>query len=156
MVARVRLRLLAFVILLLASTASAAMADTGSDSKTIDNVVIYMGLLPAQMVRGHLPSHSENTMHGGIPTGKGEYHVVIALFDATTGKRISGADIRVRVREIGLSGEEKKLDPMEIAGTETYGNYFSMAGNGPFRIILMITVPGHPKEIKTEFVHKHQ
>lgn len=157
MIARVRLKLLAFVILLLAAIVSPAKAaDTGSDSKTIDNVAIYMGLLPAQMARGHLPSHAESTMHGGVPAGRSEYHVVIALFDATTGKRISGADIRARVAEIGLSGEEKKLNPMEIAGTETYGNYFPMTGNGPFQIFLTIRVPGHQKEIKTEFEHKHR
>lgn len=154
MIARVPLRLLALLALLLAGISAPATADTGSDSKTVDNVLIYMGLLPAEMIRGHPPSHAESTMHGGAPAGKREYHVVIALFDATTGKRISGADIRARVAEISLSGQEKKLDPMEIAGTETYGNYFLMAGNGPFRIDLTIRVPGRP-EFKVEFEHRH-
>jgi hypothetical protein len=115
-----------------------------------------MGLLPTEMIRGHPQEHPEATMHGGLPAGRGQYHVIIALFDVKTGARIENADVAVRVSEIGLAGEEKKLEPMQIAGTVTYGNFFSMAGNGPFRINVTIHIPGQAQEIKTEFEHKHR
>ena len=143
-------------LLFLLFTGIAATADTASDSKTVGNVVVYMGLLPAEMIRGHPPTHAEATMHGGPPKQSGVYHVVIALFDAKSFARITKADISARVSEVGLTGEEKKLEPMEIAGTETYGNYFPMTGHGPFRISLTIHVPGQAQEIKVVFEHRHE
>jgi hypothetical protein len=45
---------------------------------------------------------------------------------------------------------------MEIAGTETYGNYFAMTGNGPFRINVVIRLPGSGEDIEAVFGHRHQ
>lgn len=87
-------------------------------------------------------------MHGARPSGTGEYHLTIALFDATAKKRISGADVRARVAEIRLGGEEKRLQPMQIAGTETFGKYFQMSADGPFRVILSIRGPGQTAKSK--------
>jgi len=133
-----------------------ASADPAGDSQTVGNVVIYLGLLPAEIVRGHPPQHVESGMHGGVSAASGDYHVVVALFDARSGKRITASTVRARVSEIGLLGEEKTLESMQIAGTETYGNYFSMAGNGPFRIDIVIRLPGESQDIKAEFEHRHQ
>lgn len=142
--------------MLLTGVSSVAAADTGSDMKIVGNIRIYLGLLPSEMVRGHPNDHPEGSMHGGAPRTSGEYHVMIAVFDAKTGSRIENADISARVSEIGLGGEEKKLEPMQIAGTVTYGNYFPMAGKGPFRIRITVHIPGQAQEITTEFEHRHQ
>ena len=154
--ARTLARLLGLILLLLMGVSAQALADTASDSKTVGNILIYMGLLPAEMIRGHPQQHPEVSMHGGLQSGSGQYHVLIALFDSKTGSRIENADVSARVSEIGLAGDEKKLEPMQIAGTVTYGNYFRMAGRGPFKIALTIHVPGQPQEIRTTFEHRHQ
>ena len=157
MTARHFARAATLAIMLLAIFMNRAPAASEGDSRLVGNIQIYLGVLPAEMILGlHPISHVESTMHGGSPSGTGEYHLTIALFDATTKKRISGADVRARVAEIGLGGEEKRLQPMEIAGTETYGNYFPMPGHGPFRIFLSIRVPGQKAEVKTQFEHWHQ
>jgi hypothetical protein len=41
--------------------------------QTVGNVVIYLGLLPAEMIRSRPHDHPEATMHGGRPSGSGEY-----------------------------------------------------------------------------------
>lgn len=148
--------LLGLFLLPLLGMSSPTTANAASDMQTVGNVVIYLGLMPSEMIRGHPPEHPEATMHGGSPSGSGEYHVLIALFDSKTGERISNAEVRARVSEVGLAGEEKKLEPMEIAGTTTFGNFFRMAGNGPFRISLIIHVMGQPQKITAEFEHRHQ
>ena len=153
---RIALGLLGVVSLLLMGQSGAAIADTKGDKKIVGNVVIYMGLLPAEMIRGYPADHPEASMHGGAPKGVGAYHVVFALFSAKTGQRITNADVTARVNEMGLAGEEKNLEPMEIAGTETYGNYFPMIGAGPFRITLTIHLPGDPGELRAVFEHKHK
>ena len=149
-------KLLASFLSLALAAAVPAAADSDNDTKTIGNITLYLGLLPAQMILGHPAEHPETTMHGGKPKSGGEYHVVIALFNASTGARIRNASITARVAEIGLLGEEKKLQPMEIAGTETYGNYFRMDDDGPFTIKLTIHVPGQSAAIVTEFEHSHR
>jgi hypothetical protein len=127
------------------------MAQGSGGTKTVGNVLIYLGLLPAPMIRGHPQEHPEASMHGGVPKGIEEYHIIIALFDAKTGARIENASISALVYEIGLAGEEKKLEPMQIAGTITYGNYFPMVGKGPFRIRVTVRIPGQAQPITTEF-----
>jgi hypothetical protein len=156
MITRIFRALLASGVLVFLSWSAPALADVGGDSRTVGNVAIYLGLLPAEMVRGHPVQHPESTMHGGSPATSGEYHVVVALFDAKTGARITSANVTARVAEVGLAGQEKTLQPMEIAGTETYGDYFKMVGNGPFRITVLIRLPGTSQDIKAEFEHRHQ
>ena len=78
------------------------MANADDDSQTVGKVVIYLGVLPAAMIRGHPAQHTESSMHGGQPATSGEYHIVIALFDAKTGSRVTGAHVSARVSEIGL------------------------------------------------------
>jgi hypothetical protein len=151
-----RKSLAALCLVLALATAAPAIADDDSDMKTIGNITIYLGLIPADMIRGHSPDHVESSMHGRQPTSSDEYHVLIALFDAKTGARITHARITARVADVGLSGGQKTLQPMKIAGTETYGNYFPMNGNGPFTIKLTIHVPGQPTDIVTEFEHSHR
>ncbi len=141
-------------LLLLSGLTNAAVADSGS--KIVGDVQIYMGILPAEMIRGHPQDHPESSMHGGQPTASSEYHIVIALFDVRSGRRITGADVTARVSEVGLAGSQKKLGPMLIAGTETYGNYFEMSGNGPFRISLTIHLPDKAQPIQVEFEHWHR
>ena len=142
---------------ILAMSAMTSQAADTSQHKVVDGVAIYIGVLPAEMVKGHPRTHSEGVMHDGIPAGKNRYHLVVALFDEkASGKRISGAGVKARVSEFGLPGQEKKLDPMVIAGTVTYGNYFAMPNPGPYRIHLEI---GHARihsvgTIEAEFEYR--
>lgn len=45
----------------------------------------------------------------------------------------------------------KALEPMAIAGKRSYGNYFRMPGNGPYRIEMQIRRPGSPVETRAIF-----
>lgn len=136
--------------------AGAALATGSSDRQTVGNIRIYLGVMPAQIILGHPLTHPEASMHGGSPAGDDEYHVIVSLFDNRTGEPITRAAVSARVSEIGLLGEEKKLEPMNIAGTLTYGNYFKMAGNGPLRIQLDVRWPGDADHISAVFEHRHQ
>lgn len=139
-----RLRYLLAGLLLVASATVAA----GGHQQVVDGVAIYFGMMPAEVVRGHPREHPETGMHGGVPAG--ENHLVIALFNEKTGERITGAEITATItgaeRKI-----EKKLEPMVIAGTTTYGNYFYLTGSGPYRIDLAIRLPGGTKSLRARF-----
>ena len=94
------------------------------------------------------------------------YHIVIALFDSASGKRITDAQVTARVAELGLTkvppfpvatrervpfGPQKKLDSMLIAGTVTYGNYFTLPARGLYRVQVQVRGPSMPGVIETEF-----
>lgn len=122
----------AFCIILpgvgLISSRTAAAADT-DQSKTAGGVTVYLGLVPAEIVKGLASGGAtERPMHGRIPKGPHEYHLVAAVFDVASGARISDAVVTAEVSGLGLSGSKKKLEPMQIAGTTTYGGFFDLPG----------------------------
>ncbi len=144
------------VLSIAALLASAAFAANSGQHKVVHGVAIYLGMFPAEMVLGHPRPHAEAEMHGGVPAGQHQQHVVVALFDNATGKRISGAKVSARVHEINLAGTQKKLDPMLIAGTVSYGNYFNMpATYNPYRINVRIELPGVADVIEAQFDYQH-
>jgi hypothetical protein len=125
-------------------------AETGQ-SKVVEGVAIYLGILPSEMILGYPKAHPEAEMHGGVPAGEHRYHIMVALFDSASGKRITDAEVTAKVSELGLFGPQKKLEPMLIAGTVTYGNYFTLSARGPYRIQVQIRRPGMPRAIEAAF-----
>jgi hypothetical protein len=119
------------------------------DYKTVGGLAVYVGVLPAALVRGH------QGMHGDVSSGPHAYHLVAAVFDASTGARIEDAKVEARVTPRRLAGEARALEPMEIAGTVTYGNYFTMGGSDPYRIELSISPSGGGQPVKVEFTYLH-
>lgn len=145
----------ALVVIALASfNAIAAAADAPENYQVVDGVAIYLGVMPAQIVQGHSKEHPEARMHGGVPTRGSRDHVVVALFDSATGQRIENAQVTGSVMELGLGSERKKLEPMTIAGTVTYGNYFNIPANNTYHIKLWIRRPGEENGIEAQFTHQ--
>lgn len=147
--------LLPLVPALLLGTAGIASADDISKHKIVDGVEIYFGVLPAEVIGEYSADHIEREMHGGVPSGAHRDHLVVALFDAATGERIGDARVEATVREIGLSGKTKSLEPMEIAETITFGNYFDLPNENLYRIVVRIRRPEASRTIKAEFLHGH-
>ncbi len=142
-----RLRLTA-CLMVLATASIAAVAD--QTSKVVDGVTVDIGIIPAAIVRGHPKEHPELEMHGGALRAQGQYHVMVALFDAKTGERINDAKVQAVV-----DGVAQPLEPMPIANIITYGNYFYMTGKGPWRIDVVIRRPNATRTIGVRFDHRH-
>lgn len=124
--------------------------------KTADGIAVYVGVVPAEIVKGPAPPAGERPMHGGIPTGRLEYHIVAALFDANSGVRVEDATVKAQVSGLGLAGPSKTLERMEIAGTSTYGGFFNFPGRDLYTIELTITRPGveHPAILDFHYDHR--
>ena len=118
---------------------SEALAAESDQSKTAGGVTVYLGVVPAEIVKG-LPASgaTERPMHGGIPKGPHEYHFVAAVFDAASGARVSDAVVTAEVAGLGLSGSKKRLEPMQIAGTTTYGGFFDLPGFDLYNVKLSV------------------
>lgn len=135
--------------------AGQGVTQEGIRSKMVDGVAIQYGILSAAAVaRAHPPNHAEGRMHGGPPSGRDDYHLDIALFEVATGKRISDAQVSATVSELGLAGKWKKLEPEHLADAVSFGNYFTMRGDGPFRIVVEARLPGSAKPVVVQFDHR--
>lgn len=127
---------------------SGTLADEARTTDVVEGVAIYLGVVPAEVVRGHHPpDHPEAEMHDGVP--EQGYHVMVALFEDDSGERITGAEVQATVSGRGMARARQELEPMVIADAETYGNYFDMTGPGPYRIALWIRLPDKERELRT-------
>ena len=129
-------------------------ADLPRNKQTIDGMTIELGVMPVERVKTeHATSPGDpGAMHGGTPANSSSNHIVVALFDAKTGTRITDAQIQADVGDRWYSHDpDKSLEPMEISGAMSYGNYFSMQGAGVWRIHLVIRRPGMTRAVETNF-----
>jgi hypothetical protein len=147
---------LATLCLFAISWSSMAVAADDVPYKLAGGLAVYIGVVPAEIVKGHPSGHTEKTMHGGAPRGAHQYHLVAAIFDAASRARVSDATVTAQISGIGLSGTKKKLDPMEIASTVTYGGFFNLPGRDLYTIGLTIDRPGQPKPVSLEFKYDHR
>lgn len=117
---------LTLTIVIIAGLSFTAPAAYAQDSKTASGLTVYLGVLPAELVKGPGPHSAEPPMHGGTPRVRHEYHIIAAIYDATSKARISDATVTAKVSPLGLSGTQKTLEPMKIADTTTYGAFFNL------------------------------
>jgi hypothetical protein len=135
---------------------SAALAHVSDESQSAAGLKVDLGIVPAENIRNRPEERAAYEMHGGVPSGNSMYHVMVAVFDAKTGARISDTQVKARVEEVGLTSEEKPLAPMRIAGAVTYGNFFRMAGSATFRVTVEIRLPGETRMTQLRFEHRHR
>ena len=131
-----------------------AVAAEDANYKTAGGMAAYLGVVPAELVKGPGPHSAERPMHGRIPKGQHEYHIVVAIFDARTGARISDATVSAKISGLGLSGAQKVLEPMKIADTVTYGGFFNLTRD-IYTIRLTVQRPG-AQPISLDFRYDHR
>jgi hypothetical protein len=115
---------------------------------------VYLGLIPAEALRGYPPEAAERSMHGGVPKGTGQYHVNVSLFDAKTGAAIADAQVEVQVDEIGMTSESKKLEPMKTGNAASYGNYFKLRGKASYVVVVRVRTADSSRPVEARFEHK--
>ena len=123
--------------------------------KVADGIGIYLGVMPTDLIADHPVEHTETAMHGRIPLEEHHHHVMVALFESKTGERITDAEVKANVREVGLAGQVKELEPMTIAGALTYGNYFELRYRARYLISIQVRRLGSPRVIEVRFEYDH-
>ena len=105
---------------------AASSADHVGQTLVVDGMEVYLGIMAAEILREYpeqYPYHERKK----IPSGSDMYHVLLALFDRSSGERITDAAVEARVSPLGLAGPKKRLEPMSVAGAITYCNYFRIS-----------------------------
>jgi hypothetical protein len=142
----------ALVALLAFGSAGSGRAEAGNGlyQKTA-GIEAYVGLVPAEITKGHDGTARRGSMHGGVPEGGYQYHLVAALFDANTGARITDASVAAQVSSSSQAGPKTVLETMTIAETTSYGGYVVVAGPGPYSITLSVKRSGQPVPVTLIF-----
>lgn len=138
--ARQRMCGLLFTLPLVAAGALAPDLSASADEfeKATDGISVYLGVVPCDALQAVPRTQDETKMHGGIPAIQQCHHVMVALFDESSGARIEDATVSAAVGEFGMYAESKPLERMTDNGTITYGNYFQIPQKRMYRIDLRI------------------
>jgi hypothetical protein len=99
-------------------------------------------------------------LHGVPPKGQ-PHHLVVALYDSATGRRIEDAVVRAQLIEAGMVDEPaKNLLPMKVNGQASYGQIFGAAKAGPYRFRVWVRLPQRADEvefaIQARSPHRHE
>lgn len=136
-------------------TSPVASTVTGQDFAVVGGTTVYFGVVSADVIRSHPKEYPQN-VYGVAPFGPAQYYVTVALFDTPSGQRIDDAVVKARVSTTVGVGPEKILEPMTIANSRSYGNYFVMGGVGPYKITVHIRRPSSSDAIQAQFEYTHQ
>ncbi len=132
---RRRLLALAFIF------AAQGPAGAAGPGKTVDGMEVFYGVVPAEVIGKRADIHDAR-MHGSKRLGADAQHLVVSVLDAKTGQHIDNATVVATVTPLGMAPQEKRLEPMQINQTVTYGNFFDFPpSSAPFRIAVKITRP---------------
>lgn len=123
---------------------AAMPANAGLDKGkvTVDSATVYLGVVPAPQTLGYA-SERVGDMAMGARTANdiNNIHLVVALFDHGSGKRIT--DARVSARFVGQRGRRWSvaLKPMTMNGAMTYGAYSNLGGDNKASILIDVARP---------------
>jgi len=138
------------------AAAPALPAPSGPNFRLAGGIEVYLGIVSAASMREQYPEGSkESSMHGGIPSGRGYYHVNVSLFDAKTRAPITDARVVASATEPVSGGQTKTLELVTLNKVMSYGNYFRMPGTNPYTITVKITRRGQSRPVEVKFEHRH-
>jgi hypothetical protein len=130
--------------LLSAALISATPAYAGLDKGwvTVDSAIVFLGVVPATQTRDYSSERvGDMTMGGAVANDVNSIHLVVALFDHGSRKRIT--DAQVSARFLGERGHRWSvmLKPMTMNGAMTYGAYSNLGGNNRASIFIDVERP---------------
>lgn len=111
----------AIFLAVLAFAARGVTADDSSWHRIVDDMSVYLPLLPVELASG-----TPRSLHSAEPHGRDTHHVVIGLFNTASERRISLPEVRAKLVGRGPLGREQRIEPMRIAGAISYGTVFSL------------------------------
>ena len=137
-----------------ATSAATAPARPAGNLKAVGGTEIYLGLLPAEVLRSYPKDSVERTMHGGVPGGAGHYHINVSVVDVASKAPIAGAKVEIKIEDQGISSETTTLQPITINNAPSYGNYVKLRRKTPYLFTVKVQKPGSAHAIEAKFEHQ--
>jgi hypothetical protein len=138
---------------MLGSASALAAEQSHALRQGAHNLTFHYGVVPAAVVLAHPDEHPERAMHGGKP-GRESSHLVVAIFDASSGQRVSDAEVSATVTRVGGNSVTKKLEVMRLRDQPSFGGFFSLNAPGIYRIRFEARRPARSTPVTAEFEHR--
>jgi len=126
----------------------------GPHRLTADGLDIYLGRVSAEQMRVFPAGSPEAKLHGGIPSGKGYYHVNVSVFDTVSQAPVAGAKVELDIEQVGLGRETKALEPVTLAGGPSHGAYVRLMPKGDYVFVVRVSKPGAARPVEAKFREK--
>jgi hypothetical protein len=137
---------------LAAAAILAATPALAQQAKTVDGVVINIGIVSAIMAEHVDPQHG---VHKG-GHGSGNEHIVVVLAEEKGGVRIADAEVTVEVRNPKGVVQRKPLTAMTTtAGFPDYSEVFEFAWSGRYDVRVLVVRKGKTRPLKADFRVNH-
>jgi hypothetical protein len=81
---------------------------------------------------------------------------MMVIFDSATGARVSDATVIAQVSGVGLAGSKRNLEPVEVAGAMTYGNFFDLPSRDIYTVRLEVRRKRSEAPVTFEFTYDHR
>ncbi|HEU0200455.1 MAG TPA: c-type cytochrome [Burkholderiaceae bacterium] len=137
-----------------AAAAPAAPAKLAGNAKIVGTTAVYLGFLPAEVLRAYPKESAEQKMHGGVPSGSGNYHVNVSVLDTQSKQPVTGASVAIRVEEPGLSSESKNLQPITFNDVPSYGQYVKLKSKTQYVVTVTVQRPDLAQPVEARFEHR--
>lgn len=123
----------------------------GPHRVTSGGMDVYFGLVSAARMRDYPAGSLEAKMHGGVPGGRGYYHVNVSLFDSATQTPVTGASVELDYEQVGLGRQSRDLEAVAIAGGTSHGAYIRLAPKADYVFRVRVRKPGSAEAIEAKF-----
>lgn len=141
-------------LLALATALGAATQAEPGVQRTAD-FVVYFGIMPAELAQSRLAVHpTPAPAHDAPPFPADTHHVIVAVFDARSGERITDATVQARHEPALGVATEKPLVPMPLGDALSYGNTFIVPDGANHRFVLRIRQA--ERDARVEFTYDNQ
>ena len=118
---------------------SPTYADDSSLHADSESYQAYLGIVPSsEIMNNPRLVDQDKSLHGGAEEqAANTYHIMVALYDRASNKRVTDATVIASVGPRRLFNRKqivKPLEKMKTSGQITYGNYFRLEGKGKYEI----------------------
>jgi len=141
-----------------AAIAQPASAGVVDGVKTVDDLTVYLGVVPAAIAQGHKAEFA-TAVQGGLPRSSiHNVHLVAAVFNKDSGARIRDIQVRARIHGTNQNRWTVNLRPMLVNGKLTYGGFTNLGAEQDVMISIDVmrrgrTVATHVTTAQFEYVH---
>jgi hypothetical protein len=135
----------------LLGVAFASTPACAQDSRTVEGMVINLGLVPAEVA---LTAAGHREAHPAHPP-KGSEHLLVTLDDQKTGQRIANAEVAVEVTDSHGHVEKKPMLHTQAGGFADYSELFTFGFSGKYLIRVIVTPGPNARPVETRFVVNH-
>ena len=132
-------------LLVLASPIAPATAGLRQSSQTVDDLTVYLGIVPAPITRGHRSEHAGEAGAAAPLRSIHDIHVIAAVFSKNSGERIRNVSVSAKFQGQRGRAWTIPLRPMTVNGALTYGGFTFMGTNMNATVSIIVQRPSRTR-----------